>query len=93
MIHDQPHPNAGCTVTLSLAETAPDIRTGDLFVVEDWADRVFGRSWGVMDGNPTAMKYAIRSGLSDLPTDDEVLYGKVAGFAHLIHVSEIEVPA
>lgn len=42
------------------------------------------------DGNPACMNYAIRAGFSDLPTDDEVLYGKIGGFGHLVHISEIE---
>jgi hypothetical protein len=59
------------------------------FRVEDWADRVFGRSWMVMDGNPVALVYAVRSAAAELPTDDQVLYGKVGHRAHPVHVSEI----
>ena len=44
------------------------------------------------DGNPAALKYAVRAALREpasLPLDDEVVYGKVDIFGHLIHVSEI----
>jgi hypothetical protein len=43
------------------------------------------------DGNPACLIYALRSGLMGLPTDDEVLYGKVGIFGHLVHISEIEI--
>jgi len=59
-------------------------------VIEDWADRVFGKSWMFMDGNPAALVYAMRAGLAGLPTDDEVVYGKTrSGRSHLVHVREI----
>lgn len=60
------------------------------FRVEDWWDRLTGRSWMDSNGNPAAMNYAIRGGLSGLPIDDQVLYGKVGAFGHLVHVSEIK---
>lgn len=59
------------------------------FVVEDWQDRIMGRSWMVMDGNPAAIIYAMRAGTSGLPIDDEVVYGKVGGLGHMVHESEI----
>ncbi|MGW1039360.1 hypothetical protein [Streptomyces sp. NPDC002547] len=58
--------------------------------VEDWCDRVFGRSWMGMDGSPSALVYAIRSTVAGLPLDNEVVYGKVGQRGHLIHVSEIQ---
>lgn len=59
--------------------------------VEDWWDRVYGQSWMDADGNAAAMTYAIRTGLSrpDIPTDNEVVYGKVDSIGHLVHVSEL----
>jgi hypothetical protein len=42
-----------------------------------------------MDGNAACIQYALRAGLSGLPKDDEVMYGKVARLGHLVHVDEI----
>ena len=59
--------------------------------VEDWWENVYGQSWMTSDGNPACLKYAMRAGLKDnLPTDNEVLYGKIGGLGELIHISEIE---
>ena len=91
MKHANAHPQAGQTVKLKLKGKGPGIADGDLYRVEDYWDRVVGKSWMNSDGNPAALNYAMRSAFSDLPTDDEVLYGKVDGLGHLIHVSEIEV--
>ena len=41
------------------------------------------------DGNPACLKYAVRSAFAMLPTDDNVLYGKVNGLGHLVHISEV----
>lgn len=67
----------------------PDNLNGQKFLVEDWWIRVSGGSWMNANGNPTCLKYAMRSGLSGLPTDDLVIYGKVGHYGHLIHTSEI----
>jgi hypothetical protein len=42
------------------------------------------------DGNIAALHYAARAAFSDLPPDDDVLYGHIDGLGHLVHVSEIE---
>lgn len=81
MAHQDEFIWAGQTVTL---------RSGAEFRAEDWADRVFGRSWMMMNGNPCALKYAVRAGCENLPIDNEVVYGKVGAFAELVHVSEID---
>ena len=62
---------------------------GEPFVVEDFWDRVYGKSWMMSDGNPAALKYAVRSALKPLPMDDEVVYGKRGYLGHLVHVSEL----
>lgn len=54
-----------------------------------WKDVNGGVSWMDSDNNIAALNYAIRAGVSDLPLDDRVLYGKVGFFGHLVHVSEI----
>ena len=87
--HPDPHPLAGKTVRLNLKGEA-DIKTGDHYVIEDWWDRLGGGSWMWAKGNPACLKYAMRSGFAeDIPTDDEVVYGKVGPLGHLIHVSEL----
>lgn len=77
IIHKQPSEHAGKEVRL---------RSGETFRVEDWHDRVMGKSWMEAEGNPAALAYAIRSFKQGLPTDNEVLYGD----GWLVHVSEVE---
>lgn len=90
MKHDQPHPLAGKTVTLNdTTRKAPDVEPGMEYRIEDYWDRVAGMSWMHAEGNPAAIKYAMRSGFGGLPVDDEVVYGKIGPFGHLIHVSEL----
>jgi len=63
------------------------------FLVEDWWDRVSGKSWMFCDGNPACLVYAIRTGFSEvpIPTNDEVLYGHTRnGLGHLVHISEVK---
>lgn len=99
-IHAAPHPLAGTTVTLGGDRLAADaeLKPGTAYRVEDWWDRVSGQSWATSQGNPAALKYAVRTACGDIagkpvPDDDEVLYGKVNGIGHLVHVCEIEVPS
>lgn len=82
-IHAQSHPLAGKTVTVDLGGGLVD------YTVEDWWDRVAGISWQVAQYNPSCLKYAIRAGLAGLPANDEVVYGKSAGYGHLVHDSEL----
>jgi hypothetical protein len=85
MVHPEPYAHVGATVTVDLGDGPHSFR------VEDWWDRVSGGSWLFAQGHPAALIYAMRSGLSGLPVDDEVLYGKdVGGFGHLVHVSEVQ---
>lgn len=92
-IHDQPHPLAGQTVKLAVTAPDPDQLNGAVYQVEDYWDRVTGSSWMWAEGNPAALKYAMRSGFAQLPTDDDVVYGKVSGIGHIVHVSELVVPS
>lgn len=48
-----------------------------------------GTSWMYSDGNPAAIIYAMRSGFSGLPTDDNVHYVHINGLGHLVHESEL----
>lgn len=90
--HTSAHPLAGQTVTITPAAPLPGNpdTTPVEFTVEDWNDRVFSQWWGAMEGNPTALVYAMRSAVAGLPTDNEVLYGTVGIRAHLVHVSELQ---
>ena len=86
-IHAAPFEGAGKTFELNANGTV-DVKE---ICVEDYWDRVAGGSWMFAEGNPVAMAYAIRSGLvsTGLPIDDEVVYGKVNGIGHIVHVSEL----
>lgn len=58
--------------------------------IEDWWVNVYGLSWMFSEGNPAAILYAIRVAKEHLPTDNDVLYGKVRGMGVLVHLSELE---
>ena len=83
---------ANKTVKLKDDVTHPQFPSfgGSEIVIEDWWVNVYGGSWMNANGNPAAMIYGMRSGFNGLPTDNEVLYGKLGGYGVLIHVSEIE---
>lgn len=92
MKHDKPHPLAGKTVKLK-----PDAKHfqvddfgGSHFRVEDYWDRVAGKEWGMCQGNPACLVYAVRSATNGIPMNNEVLYGKIGRFGHIVHVSELE---
>lgn len=87
MIHKETHPLAGQTVKL-----AGKTFNGSEVRIEDWWDRVYGKSWMDSEGNPAALNYAFRAGSDGLPLGDDVVYGKIGGLGHLIHVSEIVQP-
>ncbi len=96
MIHKKQHPLAGKTVRIKAGATHPQNPTfgGSEFWVEDWWDRLGSGPWKQCVGNFAAMLYSSRVPDNKLPLDDEVLYGKVGPFGHLVHASEIEeVPA
>ena len=63
---------------------------GSEFIVEGYWDDVTGGSWMFANGNPACMVYAIRGIDNKIPTDDNVLYGKVGNLGHLVHISEVE---
>jgi len=91
MLHQEPSKLAGKTVKLK--EGIGEEIENQQYTVEDWWDKVTGGSWKDATGNPAALKYAMRSGLNgDANFDDEVLYGKVGPFGHLVHISEIKMP-
>ena len=80
------HPLAGKTVKLLCdvdGQEKPEYR------IEDWWIRVAGKSWAVAQGNPACIKYGFRAGVAGVPGDDNVLYGKIGSYGHLIHESEL----
>ena len=83
------HPLAGKTVLLNLRGGHIQIQSGDHYRIEDWWENVGGKKWGDCDGNPACIIYGFRAGKAGIPPDDEVVYGKVGPFGHLIHVSEL----
>lgn len=97
IIHKEPHPLAGKTIkvktnAMPMGEMAPVPVVVD-YHVEDWIDRVAGKSWMDCQGNPACLNYAVRSAMNEFPLDDNVLYGKIEGLGHLIHISELmEIP-
>ncbi len=93
-IHNEPHPLSGATVRLKdhVKDGTQGLVVGDAkYRIEDWWDRVYGDSWKRAKGNPGAYHYAMRTATVDysIPTDDEVVYGKIDGLGHLVHVSEL----
>jgi hypothetical protein len=92
-VHAKSHSLAGQTVIIGDGVKDPRgmVNAGAEYRVEDYWDRVSGKSWQVSDWNPAALQYVLRIGLSghDVPLDDEVLYGKIANIGHLVHVTEI----
>lgn len=92
MIHKKPSEYAGKTVKLK--PTVVGMR-GKLFEVEDYWDRVDGKSWMACVGNMAVLSYSIRAGVSNnlgitIPLDNEVLYGKLEGMGYLVHVCELD---
>lgn len=93
MNHNEAHPYAGKTVLLKTEVRDPSgtYPAGTEYRIEDWNDRVLGGSWMYADGNISAFNYAIRSVTSNVPLDNEVVYGKIGGLGYLVHVSELDL--
>lgn len=94
------HLLAGRTVRLKLKTEVIDalkvghlcrIETGDLYRIEDWWQNVSGKSWmlGLCNDNPACLIYSMRVVVAGLPYNDEVVYGKIGSYGHLIHISEL----
>jgi hypothetical protein len=83
-IHSEPSPLAGKTMQI----VDPDPLSGSKIVIEDWWDRIAGKSWMVCDNNLACLDYAIRTaGLSTF--SDEVVYGKIESSGKLVHVDHL----
>ena len=90
-MHKDIHPLSGITVKLKISKEREHqlLKDGEEFWVEDWWDRLTGGSWMNAIGNPAAMFYGISSAQGNLPTDDEVIYGKIGALGYIVHQSEI----
>lgn len=88
MIHQVKHPMAGKTVTIKSGNLK-----GHPYTIEDWHDRVIGQSWRTAVGNPACLQYAARIGSQEfhVPSNDNVVYGKIGAFGYLVHVSELDI--
>ena len=90
MVHEEKSALAGKIVKIKEDAVHPTVFPfgGSAFHVEDWWDRVYGMSWKNSTDNVACYVYALRNKI--LPQDDEVLYGKIGPFGHLVHMSELE---
>jgi hypothetical protein len=95
-MHENSHPLAGATVLIKdgvLDPVQEMVVGGAEYRIEDWWDTLTGGSWQMAQGNIAAIQYALRVAGTGVPLDDEVVYGKIGGLGHLVHVSELsEVP-
>ena len=83
----------GVTVRIRKGVTDPvqgAVVPGAEYQVEDLWKQVAGKSWMNCDGNPACLQYAMRAVANGLPIDNDVLYGHIGRFGHLVHISEIE---
>lgn len=90
-MHTESSKFAGKTVTIKAGATHPQISNfaGSNYRVEEYWDKMTGLSWKDSVGNPACMIYASRVDANHLPIDDNVVYGKIGCFGHLVHISEI----
>lgn len=63
---------------------------GAIIDIEGLWIEITGTSWKFSNGYWAALHYGMRSAANDLPLDDDVYYGKIGTFGHLVHSSEIE---
>ncbi len=84
-MHDTRHPDAGRTILVDMGQGPAEYR------VEDWWDHLSGASYSALEflNNWGCKNYITRVNAHGIPTDDEVLYGKIGGLDYLVHVSEI----
>lgn len=85
MMHTEPHILAGKVATL--ATKGPWGEAGAVYRVEDWWDRINGKSLQDSPGNPAVLTYMART--TKPLNDDDVVYGKVGPYGHIVHVSEL----
>ena len=64
---------------------------GSIIKIDDWWDRMSGGSWMEWNEYAVCTIYAMRVVLNDIPSDNNVLYGKIGDSGYLVHISELEV--
>jgi hypothetical protein len=64
--------------------------------IEDKDTVIWNGGWGLQQGNPACLLFAMRSGIEKLPWNGTVYYGKIgigkegARLGELVHESELE---
>ena len=91
LVHMEPYPYAGHVVPLRNEPKEDGAPTSPAqALVEDWADRVYGRSWRLERRFATSV-YRLRAPQLGLPVnDDSVLVVRILGMKLLIHTTEID---
>lgn len=91
-MHTKSSKFAGKTVKIKNNAIHPQVAdfAGASYRVEEYWDKLTGNSWKMSGRNMACMIYAMRVRDNNLPNDDEVVYGKIGPFGHLVHVSEID---
>ena len=87
--HQTVHPLTGKTVRLRFSREDQNIRTGDLFRVWDWWDRISIGPWITAAHDRAAAKYTVRSEATGPPADGEIVCGQIGGVGYLVHVREL----
>ena len=95
MLHTSSSEYRNKTLRIKSSSTHPQVPDfgGSSILIEDWWDRINGdgKSWRDCVGNPACLVYAVRSVFNNFPADDEVLYGHIDSFGHIVHISELEI--
>ena len=92
MIHEYCSAFAGCRMKIKPEIKNPhqDNFAGSILTIDDYWDRISGASWMDNLNNKYVKIYAQRVKDSELPEDNEVLYGEIGLIGYLIHITEIE---
>ncbi|MFW6242558.1 MAG: hypothetical protein ACOC2W_00195 [bacterium] len=81
--------------TVKIKESAKHFQVptfgGSEIQIEDLWTNITGKSYSECEGNPACLVYALRCIECNLPTDDNVYYGKIGSLGHLVHISELEI--
>ena len=88
MRHQEAHPGAGKAVRIA-SGPYKDFTLD----IEDWWDRIAGKSWMDCVDDPTCHAYAEERAMAKAPMDDEVVYGKIGLSGGLFHASWLEAAA
>lgn len=81
MVHAKAHPLANQKVGIVKGQ-----HKGKVFEVQDWADRLPEGTVLLTD----SFIYKTRREEAELPYDQEIVYGKIGHFTHLVHATELD---